>query len=134
MKGITTKIKHQVCYVKIIDTVNSRDDIKIGEQIRGNYDCIIKITYFFIQFEIIFFKRGMWVGICKIFQHVPPLFKEWVGEVHVGTHIVFERQRDQMHHHSVVHETNSRKIYSCLWSRYASYQSFCQTQKTTLSL
>ena len=44
MKGIITKIKHQVCYVKIIDIVNSRDDIKIGEEIRVTYDCIIKIT------------------------------------------------------------------------------------------
>ena len=33
MKGIITKIKHQVCYVKIIDIVNSRDYIKIGEKI-----------------------------------------------------------------------------------------------------
>ena len=44
MKGVITKIKHQVCYVKIIDIVNSRDDIKIGEEIRVTYDCIIKIT------------------------------------------------------------------------------------------
>ena len=44
MKGIITKIKHQVCYVKIINIVNSRDDIKIGEEIRVTYDCIIKIT------------------------------------------------------------------------------------------
>ena len=44
MKGIITKIKHQVCYVKIIDIVNSRDDIKIGEEIRVTYDRIIKKT------------------------------------------------------------------------------------------
>ena len=44
MKGVITKIKHPVCYVNIIDIVNSRDDIKIGEEIRVTYDCIIKIT------------------------------------------------------------------------------------------
>ena len=44
MKGIITKIKHQVCYVKIIDIVNSKDYIKIGENIRVTYDCIYKIT------------------------------------------------------------------------------------------
>ena len=72
MKGIITKIKHQVCYIKIIDIVNSRDDIKIGGEIKVTYDCIIKITYFLIQCEINFiFKRGG--GICKIFKHVPPL-------------------------------------------------------------
>ena len=47
MKGIITKIKHQVCYVKVIDIVNSRDDIKIGEKIRVANDCIIKITFFY---------------------------------------------------------------------------------------
>ena len=46
MKGIITKIKHQVCYVKVIDIVNSRDDIKIGEKIRVANDCIIKIAFF----------------------------------------------------------------------------------------
>ena len=30
--------------MKKIDIVNSRDDIKIGEEIRVTYDCIIKIT------------------------------------------------------------------------------------------
>ena len=45
MKGTITKIKHQVCYIKIIDIVNSRDGIKIGEEIRVTYDCIIKIAY-----------------------------------------------------------------------------------------
>ena len=44
MKGIITKIKHQVCYVKIIDIFNSRDDIKADEVIRVTYDCIMKIT------------------------------------------------------------------------------------------
>ena len=44
MMGIITKIKYQVCYVKIINIVSSRDDIKIGEEIRVTYDCIIKIT------------------------------------------------------------------------------------------
>ena len=37
MEGIITKIKHQVCNLKIIDIVNSRDDIKIGEEIRVTF-------------------------------------------------------------------------------------------------
>ena len=44
MKGIITKIKHQVCHVKIIEIVNSRDVIKIGEEIKVTYDCFIMIT------------------------------------------------------------------------------------------
>ena len=47
MKGIITKIKYQVYYVKIIDIFNSRDDIKIVEVIRVTYGCIIKITWFY---------------------------------------------------------------------------------------
>ena len=44
IKGKVTKIKHQVCYVVITEVINSRDDIKVGEEIRVTYDCILKIT------------------------------------------------------------------------------------------
>ena len=38
MKGIITKIKHRVCYVKIIDIVNLGDNIKIDEEIRVTHE------------------------------------------------------------------------------------------------
>ena len=42
IRGKITKIKHQVCYVMIIEVINSREDIKVDEGIRE--DCILKIT------------------------------------------------------------------------------------------
>ena len=39
-----TKFKHQVCYVMITEVVNSREDIKVDEEIRVTYDCILMIT------------------------------------------------------------------------------------------
>ena len=44
IKGIVTKVKHQVCYVKIIDIVNEREDIEVGQEIRVPYDCVIKLN------------------------------------------------------------------------------------------
>ena len=35
---------HQVCYVIITEVINSREDIKVDEEIRVSYDCILKIT------------------------------------------------------------------------------------------
>ena len=70
MKEIITKIKHQFCYAKIIDTVNSRDGIIIDEEIKVTYDCIIKITFFKNQFEILFFKRGWCVEVYIKFSNI----------------------------------------------------------------
>ena len=44
IKGIVTKVKHQVCYVKIIEIVNEREDIEVGQEIRVPYDCVIKLN------------------------------------------------------------------------------------------
>ena len=44
IKGIVTKVKHQLCYVKIIDIVNEREDIEVGQEIRVPYDCVIKLN------------------------------------------------------------------------------------------
>ena len=74
MKRIITKIKHQVCYVKIIDIVNSRDYIKISEKI-SNFLLYYQdnINFLKIQFEVNFLlkKKKRWGGICRIFQHAP---------------------------------------------------------------
>ena len=39
----------KICYGKIEDIFNSRNDIKIGEEIRLTYDCLMKIAYFFFK-------------------------------------------------------------------------------------
>ena len=44
IKGIVTKVKHQVCYVKIIEIVNEREDIEVVQEIRVPYDCVIKLN------------------------------------------------------------------------------------------
>ena len=44
IKGIVTKVKHQVCYVKIIEIVNEREEIEVGQEIRVPYDCVTKLN------------------------------------------------------------------------------------------
>ena len=34
----------QVCYVKIIEIVNKREDIEAEQEIRVPYDCVIKLN------------------------------------------------------------------------------------------
>ena len=44
IRGKITKNKTLVCYVMIAEVINSRGDIKVDEEIRVTYDCILKIT------------------------------------------------------------------------------------------
>ena len=44
IKGVVTKLKHQACYVKIIEIVNQREDIELEQEIRVPYSCVIKLN------------------------------------------------------------------------------------------
>ena len=43
---VATRVKHQVSYVRVTSIPNDRLDIKIDDEIRVTYDCVIKMTFF----------------------------------------------------------------------------------------
>ena len=53
-KGVITNVNHQICYVRIVETVNERKDIEAQQEIRAPYDCVIKQNNFFYYYFNIF--------------------------------------------------------------------------------
>ena len=47
-KVVMTNGNHQICYVRIIEIVNQKENIKAQKEIRVPYDCAIKQNKFFI--------------------------------------------------------------------------------------
>ena len=45
---------HQVRYVKITEITNERDDLKVEDEIRVPYDCILKLINWIINFVFMF--------------------------------------------------------------------------------
>ena len=43
-KGVVTKVKHQICYVKIIEIVNERKDFEAQQEIGVPNDRAIKLN------------------------------------------------------------------------------------------
>ena len=80
-----TKIKHQAYYAKIIDILNSRDDIKIREEIRITYWLYYQdnlILLFKIKLKLIF---NFLKGVKRYMQKKSATSSLSPGEVHVGT-------------------------------------------------
>ena len=44
IKEIVTKAKLQICYVRIFEIVNEREDIEAQQEISVPYDCVIKLN------------------------------------------------------------------------------------------
>ena len=56
-KGNITKFNHSVCNIKISELLNSRDGVKICEEIIVRYDCVVKIASFYLVFIVNFCKE-----------------------------------------------------------------------------
>ena len=46
----TSSVKHQVLNVRVTSIQNGRSDVKIDDEIRATYECVIKITQFLNSF------------------------------------------------------------------------------------
>ena len=44
MAGVAIRVNHQVLYVRSTSILNGRSDVKIYDEIRVTYECVIKIT------------------------------------------------------------------------------------------
>ena len=53
IKGVVTKVNNQVCYIRIIEIFNEREDIEVQKDIRVPNDCVIKLNYYFYYFYIL---------------------------------------------------------------------------------
>ena len=42
--GVATRVKHQVLYVRVARILNVRSDVKIYDEIKVTYECVIIIT------------------------------------------------------------------------------------------
>ena len=47
IKVVVAKVKLQVCYVRIIETTNEREDIEVQQEIRIPNDCVIKLIFYY---------------------------------------------------------------------------------------
>ena len=47
IKGVVAKVKPQVCYVRITEITNKREDIEVQQEIRAPYNCVIKIIFYY---------------------------------------------------------------------------------------
>ena len=51
IEGVTTNGNHNICYIRIIEIFNQREDIKALQEIRIPYDCAIKqINFLLFQY------------------------------------------------------------------------------------
>ena len=44
MVGVAIRVKHQVLYVRSISILNGRSNVKIYDEIKVTYECVIKIA------------------------------------------------------------------------------------------
>ena len=44
IKANITKVKYQICYNEVKETVNEWKDIEMNQEIRVSYECIIEIN------------------------------------------------------------------------------------------
>ena len=92
IKGVVTKAKLKICYIRIIEIVNERKEIETQQEIRVPNHCVIKQNNFFIiisiyliiYFKIIFTGGGTWEGTWREVPsctfsppQVPPLGGTW---------------------------------------------------------
>ena len=52
--GVATKVKRQVLYVRATGILNGKSEVKIEDEIRDTYECVIKIALFLNIFVALF--------------------------------------------------------------------------------